>query len=200
MTGMVMYQYVSKEHSSIFSSAWSCYETFHSSEEVGDKTGNSASSCASSVAMVPPSPAKSVTSSKGVAKPKCKSSSDKSGDLTSLLSSCTKLKVRYHAICSKSTLLEAEVAKDIKWSWAANSSNIGVLADQITSLKKKVDDSKMQCLVLQEARELRASMGDESLKALCQSFVALTADIVACENTHSKLLGMYKAFHSPRKA
>ena len=205
MTGLTMYQYVTKSSSSSFAQAWMQYEAFQANEKI-DATGQISTTKGESQAPsspttpankrrredVQPAPKAAPQKSSKVSK----AASSKGGDcLAGLLSSCAKLKSRYHAICSKTSVLAEQVEKDSTWAWANNANNIGVLKSQVASLKTKVVESKVEAIVLQESRELRATWSPEALQGLCQSFVALTSDVALVESSHNKLLGMYRAFH-----
>ena len=95
-------------------------------------------------------------------KPKAqKPKSLKKDDFQKKLREVAKLKAKYHTVCSKINCVVEAAANDPKWAFSDNKQLAGALKEGIADIKVRLTSSGTECLLVQEAKELKASLEED---------------------------------------
>eukprot|EP00969_Alexandrium_andersonii_P014548 634777-Alexandrium_andersonii.AAC.1 len=86
-----------------------------------------------------------------------------------------------------------EAAKsDPKWAFSDNKQLAGALQEGLSELKTKLTSSGVECIVVQEAKELKSGFEEDELLGLMERFLTLGPTVSDLEKQHNKLLALYK--------
>ena len=198
MSGLMMYSFLQKAHMVEFERAWATYEKYHSSGSVGPEPPAPTPPAAKAQ---PPTPkAKAAATPKAKSKPSSREPSEGKGDDTKAqMQECSKLRARYHSAVAKANGLVDACKKDARWKFANNEENMGQVASKIANLQRKLVEKRCEELVVLDLRELKQSMGGDSLAGMICNFLTLRDEVKDLEGTCAKMLNMYKAYNSIAK-
>ena len=181
-----------------FERAWATYEKYHSSGSVGPEPPAPTPPAAKAQ---PPTPkAKAAATPKAKSKPSSREPSEGKGDDTKAqMQECSKLRARYHSAVAKANGLVDACKKDARWKFANNEENMGQVASKIANLQRKLVEKRCEELVVLDLRELKQSMGGDSLAGMICNFLTLRDEVKDLEGTCANMLNMYKAYSSIAK-
>jgi len=113
-------------------------------------------------------------------------------ELTALLCGCAKLKRRYEAATTSAKSLAEAVVSDPTWVWASSDANIGTVKAAIAELEKSTSPG-VRLIIMEDQKELKATVGKETLLKSCKEFLHIESMVKALEDQCSRLQRMHRA-------
>ena len=110
--------------------------------------------------------------------------------LQSAVANAMKLNVRYLQVQSRCRNLAKEIKGDPSWARFNNAENRGMLETKFAALETQVQSGDLNMIVLQEGKDLKASL---ALLSLCNRFIAMNDDITEMEEFHNGIMRMKRA-------